>query len=74
MARRSFGSIRKLPSGSWRATYVDQVTGVRVAAPNTFRTKADAALWLSSIEADRARGDLLDPRLSRRPFSEWASE
>lgn len=74
MARRSFGSIRKLPSGSWRATYIDQTTGDRVAAPSTFRTKADAALWLSSVEADRARGDLLDPRLSRRPFSEWASE
>jgi integrase len=74
MARRSFGSLRKLPSGSWRASYIDQATGERFAAPSTFRTKTDAALWLSTVEADRARGDLLDPRLAQRPFSEWAAE
>lgn len=74
MARRSFGNVRKLPSGRWQATYTDIHTGGRVAAPGTFPTKTDANVWLATVEADAARGDLLDPRLTRRPFSEWADE
>ena len=74
MARRSFGNVRKLPSGRWQATYTDVHTGGRVAAPDTFPTKTDANVWLATVEADAARGDLLDPRLTRRPFSEWADE
>lgn len=74
MARRSFGNLRKLPSGRWQASYTDDITGKRIAAPATFGTKADAALWLSTIEADRARGHLLDQRLATRPFEEWAAD
>ena len=74
MGRRSFGAIRKLPSGRWRASYIDHRTGARVPAPLTFTTKADANNWLSAIAADRSRGELLDPRLSRRLFGEWARE
>ena len=74
MARRSFGNVRKLPSGRWQATYTDIHTGGRVAAPDTFPTKTDANVWLATVEADAARGDLLDPRLTRRPFHEWADE
>lgn len=74
MGRRSFGNVRRLPSGRWQASYVDEVTGRRIAAPTTFPTKADANIWLSTVEADQARGELLDPRLSQRPFDEWASE
>lgn len=74
MARRSFGNVRKLPSGRWQATYTDVHSGRRVAAPDTFPTKTDANVWLATVEADAARGDLLDPRLTRRPFHEWADE
>lgn len=74
MSRRGFGSIRKLPSGRWRASYVDELTGRRVNAPTTFTTKSDAGLWLSGVETDRARGLLLDRELSQRPFGDWARE
>lgn len=44
--RRSFGTLRKLPSGRYQATYVgpDQV---RHAAPETFAAKIDAEGWLA---------------------------
>ena len=74
MARRSFGHVRKMPSGRWQASYTDEHSGERVLAPATFRTKADANIWVSTVEADRARGDLLDPRLAQRAFREWADE
>jgi integrase len=74
MARRTFGNLRKLPSGRWQASYIDDGSGKRISAPSTFLTKADAALWLSTVEADRARGHLLDQRLAVRPFEEWASD
>lgn len=74
MARRSFGHVRKMPSGRWQASYTDEHSGERILAPTTFRTKADANIWVSTVEADRARGDLLDPRLAQRAFREWADE
>lgn len=74
MARRAFGGLRRLPSGRYQANYLDQATGERVAAPQTFATKADANVWLSTVEADDLRGELLDPRLSRRVLGDWAAE
>lgn len=74
MARRLFGSVRKLPSGRFQASYLDQGSGRRIAAPLTFPTKSEADAWLAMIKADEVRGELLDPRLSRRPFAEWAEE
>src|SRR5437588_9131023 len=61
--RRQFGSVRKLPSGKWQARY-ESPGGSSVAAPHTFATKADAALWLASVELDQARGRWIDPRAS----------
>ncbi|MGI8756903.1 MAG: site-specific integrase [Acidimicrobiales bacterium] len=74
MTRRSFGYIRKLSSGRWQANYTDERTGARIAAPDTFVTKSDANLWLSTIAADRSRGRLGDHQLSQRLFHEWADE
>ncbi len=74
MTRRSFGALRKLPSGRWQASYTDERTGERTIAPATFTTKTDANLWLSSISLDRSRGRLLDQKLSQRPFQDWAAE
>jgi hypothetical protein len=39
MSRRTFGTIRRLPSGHWRARFKDQ-NGRQKAAPQTFTTKA----------------------------------
>lgn len=49
-ARRSFGKIRKLPSGRWQASYVAP-DGRRHNAPTTFDYKGDAAAWLSMQSA-----------------------
>ncbi len=45
MARaRSFGNIRRLPSGRFQARYGH--LGKQIAADVTFTTKADARAWL----------------------------
>ena len=74
MTRRSFGYIRKFPSGRWQASYTDEPTGDRLSAPDTFASKTDANLWLSSVATDRSRGRLGDHRLSQRLFKDWADE
>jgi integrase len=74
MPRRPFGTVRRLPSGRYQASYHHVATSERVAAPQTFATASDARTWLATVEADAARGELLDPRLSRRLFSDWAAD
>ncbi len=74
VSRRSFGSVRALPSGRFQASYHDPSTAERVRAPWTFGSISDARASLSTVAADSVRGELLDPRLSRRPFAEWAQE
>lgn len=69
--RRNFGTVRKLPSGRWQARY-STAANDRIAAPDTFPTKADAQRWLSSIETDIARGSWHDPTLGQTTVSEWA--
>lgn len=70
MARRRFGSVRRLPSGRYRASYHDETTSGRTVAPMTFTTSTDARTWLATVEADVARGeprivDLSAPDLAR---------
>lgn len=57
--RRQFGSIRKLPSGKFQASFVDP-SGKRQNAPDTFRSRPDASRWLSLVETDLSRGTWLD--------------
>jgi integrase len=61
--RRHFGSVRKLPSGRWQASYWHE--GDRHLAPTTFLTKADALAHLATVETDLRRGAWIDPRASR---------
>ena len=44
---RSWGWLRKLPSGRWQASYLGD-DGRRHNAPRTFTAKIDAEGWLSS--------------------------
>lgn len=44
MTRRSFGSIRKLPSGRWQARYRDPISGEGHPAPETSASKTDGTL------------------------------
>lgn len=60
MRQRGSGTIRKLKSG-YQARYMDE-SGRQVAAPLTFKTKADANLWLSDRQSRQARGTWIDPR------------
>ncbi|MEV7169992.1 site-specific integrase [Streptomyces sp. NPDC093224] len=69
--RRSFGAIRKLPSGRYQARYPG-AGGVLRAAPQTYETKRDAEVFLAQIQADQARGDWIDPTAGEVLFAEYA--
>lgn len=70
--RRSFGAVRKLPSGRYQASYLDPA-GKRRAAPETFTAKMDADAWLAlqraAIESGSWRG-----RDDRTTVGEYADE
>lgn len=56
---RTFGSIRKLPSGRFQARYKLKIGPATRTfnAPGTFRTKREAAQWLDQQSADISRGE-----------------
>jgi integrase len=58
--RRTFGYVRKLPSGKYQASYLIP-TGERATAPRTFIRKLEADSWLSEIRTDLNRGKWRDP-------------
>lgn len=72
MARRHFGSVRKLPSGRWQARYEHE--GKIHSGPHTFLTKSDAFAYLSTVEADVHRGSWIDPRAATKTVSQVADE
>jgi integrase len=69
-ARRHFGSVRKLPSGRYQASYWHNVT--RHVAPDTFPSKGDAQRWLSNIETAIHKGEWVDPAGGRMTVAELA--
>jgi hypothetical protein len=71
-SRRQFGSVRKLPSGRWQASYWH--SGNRHIAPITFAFKADANAYLSSVETEVRRGLWIDPNGAQVLFADWAEE
>ena len=70
--RRQFGSLRKLPSGRWQASYWH--LGIRHIAPVTLAFKADANVYLSSVETEVRRGLSIDPLGATVLFSDWAEQ
>ena len=54
MKRRVFGSVRRLPSGRWQASYWH--VGRRHIAEVTLLTKADANAYLAHVETQIRRG------------------
>jgi integrase len=68
---RRVGSLRKLPSGKWQASFISPA-GRRQNAPDTFRTKTDASRWLAQVEADISRGTWLNDDLGRQAFGDYA--
>ena len=71
--KRTFGTVRRLPSGRWQARYPD-ARGSMLPAPITFRTKGDAHRFLASVEADQARGLLVDPRAGLVTLATWSEQ
>ena len=69
--RRTFGTIRKLPSGRYQARY-SSPDGVRHRASRSFATKAEASRWLASSENDLARGTWTDPDAARVSLDVYA--
>jgi len=59
--KRSFGSIRRLPSGRYQATYsAPNGSGRQVLAPHTFLTRLDAEGWLTDQSRLISRGEWRD--------------
>lgn len=70
--RRSFGSIERVASGRYRARV--HLDGAWVNAPTTFRTKAEAEIWLDSVRVDRVRGAWKAPRTTRITVDEYGTK
>jgi integrase len=70
--RRHFGTVRKLPSGRFQASYWHD--GARHTAPNTFTAKADALAHLATIETDLRRGAWIDPGAGKVTLTKLAPE
>ena len=71
--RRHFGAIRRLPSGRYQARYLGP-DGLYHTAPETFELKADAAHFLSLVEAQLARNEWRDPAWADVPLGVYAGE
>ncbi len=70
--RRSFGSIDKRASGLYRARH--KVDGRWVSAPMTFRTKAEAEIYLDSVRTDMVRSVWKAPKRSRLTLEEYGGK
>lgn len=59
-SRRSFGKVRKLPSGRFQASYIG-ADGTRYSAPDTFDGRRDADAWLAARQTEISRQDWKPP-------------
>ena len=64
MARRYFGSIRKLPSGRYQASYKGP-DGRRHPAPGTFDSRQYADAWIARVHGDIQAGRWESPLTSK---------
>lgn len=72
--RRTWGSVRRLPSGMYQAAYTGP-DGLRHAAPDTFTAKGTADSWLMQERARIERGEWAPPKgraEKSTPFAEYA--
>ena len=73
VAKRQFGSVRKLPSGRFQARYRHPETNLRITAPTTFPTKGAAQVWLACAQTDLARGERMDQYLPTVTLDEYTA-
>lgn len=69
--RRQFGSVRRLGSGRYQASYWHN--GRRHVAQTTFATKAEAGTYLDTVSADLHRGTWTDPTAAQVKLGEYAN-
>ena len=75
MRRRTFGLVRKLPSGRWQASYWHPNYAKRVNGATTFGSKADANAWLAGEETTiRSGGTAVDARRGKVRFHEYSAQ
>src|SRR5690348_14570720 len=65
------GNIQRRPDGRWRARYRD---GSHRERARHFARKSDAARWLASQEVAMARGEWIDPGLSKMTVGTWIAD
>jgi integrase len=71
--KRSFGRVRKLPSGRYQARYLGP-DGIDRPAPDTFRTKKEADDWLADRQSEVRSRDWQDPDAGAVNFKAYALE
>lgn len=69
--RRSWGAVRRLPSGRYQALWPNRDTHQKIPAPQTFPTRTTAVRWLEAKRTDLDRGLAIDDRAGDRPLREW---
>ncbi|MFI6979888.1 tyrosine-type recombinase/integrase [Embleya sp. NPDC050154] len=70
--RRTWGRVRKLPSGRWQARFPHPETGELLPADRTFATKVDADDWLAEKRTEIRRETWIDPEAGKISFSVFA--
>ena len=63
------GTIDRRAKDRWRARHRDPAGRMR---SKTFTRRVDAQRWLAAVESEKARGDWLDPNLSKITVGTWA--
>lgn len=75
--KRTFGSIRKLPSGRYQARYTAP-NGAYITAPKTFAAKIHAEAWLGDrkreIDANLWNPAAIERRRPRGTFGDYAQQ
>lgn len=71
MARRSWGTLRRLSSGRWQARF-RTASGKQVGVPGTFVAKGEASRALARLQADNYHGPWLDPKAGRVTLDTYA--
>jgi len=70
--RSTFGSIRKLPSGRYQASYWHE--GERYIGPETYASKGDADAWLGEVRTDIRKGAWIDPNAGKAHLRQYADK
>lgn len=71
MSRRTWGTVRRLPSGRYQARFTDP-SGSQVSAPSTFATKADGYRWLAKVQTELDSGRWIDPKAGKESLKVYA--